>query len=424
MTPAVSGPRVIRRVLWVVTRLADSGGGERLTLEGAACFERLGVATTIVTPEYDPAATFDSSYQATVLRVSEPKWSRRGGVGSLLYWLRTGLALYRAARRLAPDLLLAQSENSAIAVYCLSVLMRVPYVVLVFGDTYQLPEDHTKYALIFRRHFREVWRSKEGYQQIIPPRAPHQSPRRRLALELLALARWIGIRGASAIFVLSDSTRWQVRRLYGRDSVVQRAAFPARLLVHPPAAAPRRADSGRMVLTVSRLVMKKRVDLCLCAFAVVCQGAPDVCLVVGGSGPDEGRLRDLADRLGIADRVRFAGYVPDAELPALMASCDLFVQLDVADWDIVGYEALALGRKVLFSDDAEIDPFVWRTGLVYTARATVRDAARRMAEALAAEARPLTEADRAALHAYTWERYFAGILDYATRAIASRVPGP
>jgi glycosyltransferase involved in cell wall biosynthesis len=322
----------------------------------------------------------------------------------------------------APDLLLAQSENSSVVVYWLSALTRVPYAVLVFGDMFKLPEDHTKYALIFRRHFREIWESKEGYQQIIPRRAPPRPLPQRLAAEALALGRWLGIRGADAIFALSPSARWQVRKLYGRDSVVQRAAFPAGLLARAPAADPPRGGSDRtgVVLTISRLVMKKRVDLCLCAFAVVGERDPGLRLVVGGSGPDEMRLRHLAECLGIAPRVEFIGHVPDAELHARMASCDLFVQFDAADWSIVGYEALALGRKVLFSVDAEIDPLVWRTGLVFTARANVRDAARGMAEALAAEARPLSADDRAALHEYTWERYFSRILAHSARSLRSR----
>jgi glycosyltransferase involved in cell wall biosynthesis len=423
VSSAVAKPRPIRRVLWLVTRLAQSGGGERLALEGAAYFEQVGVATTIVALEHDPAATFDAAYRARVISLGGPRRHARGGRGvvdSLLWSARTAFSLYRLTRRVAPDLLLAQSENSSVVVYGLSALTRVPYAVLVFGDMFKLPEDHTKYALIFRRHFRAIWESKEGYQQIIPRRPPPGPLRQRLAREALALGRWLGIRGADAIFALSPSARWQVRKLYGRDSVVQRAAFPARLLADTRAPAPRRAgsDSTGVVLTISRLVMKKRVDLCLCAFAIVGERDPGLRLVVGGSGPDEPRLRHLARCLGIANRVEFAGHVPDAELHARMASCDLFVQLDAADWSIVGYEALALGRKVLFSVDAEIDPFVWRTGLVFTARANVRDAARGMAAALAAEARPLTADDRAALKEYTWERYFSRILAHSARAVS------
>jgi hypothetical protein len=118
--------------------------------------------------------------------------------------------------------------------------------------------------------------------------------------------------------------------------------------------------------------------------------------------------------------VQFLGKVPDAELYALLASCELFVQLDVAEWTIVGYEALVLGKKVLFSVDAEVDPFVRRIGLVYVTHANVCDVARGMAEALIADARPLTAADREAMYAYTWEAYFSGVLDHTARALSAR----
>jgi glycosyltransferase involved in cell wall biosynthesis len=74
-------------------------------------------------------------------------------------------------------------------------------------------------------------------------------------------------------------------------------------------------------------------------------------LIVAGIGPDDSFLRDLAQRLGIARAVRFAGWVEYAEMPALLASGDALVL--PSHWDpfpVAVIEAMAAGMPVLGSD--------------------------------------------------------------------------
>ena len=75
-------------------------------------------------------------------------------------------------------------------------------------------------------------------------------------------------------------------------------------------------------------------------------------LVVCGEGPDETRLRRLANELGVADRVDFRGWLRRDDLLGLMrdeASVLLFPSLhDQAPW-IVG-EALTMGVPAICLD--------------------------------------------------------------------------
>ncbi|MEK7766029.1 MAG: glycosyltransferase, partial [bacterium] len=80
---------------------------------------------------------------------------------------------------------------------------------------------------------------------------------------------------------------------------------------------------ARVVLSTGRLGGEKSLDVLLRAFAGLGSGATDR-LVLSGRGPDEGRLRRLADALGIASRTRFVGFVPDRDLPALYGMADVF----------------------------------------------------------------------------------------------------
>ena len=119
-----------------------------------------------------------------------------------------------------------------------------------------------------------------------------------------------------------------------------------------------RGDAGRLrgelgcgpetpiVGFVGRLSPEKRVDLLLEAFARLAPvGAAPLCAIVG-SGPDEGRLRLLARRLGIADRVRFLGHRDDAL--ALVAGFDVAVlPSDREGCPLAVLEYMALGRAIV-----------------------------------------------------------------------------
>jgi D-inositol-3-phosphate glycosyltransferase len=106
------------------------------------------------------------------------------------------------------------------------------------------------------------------------------------------------------------------------------------------------------VLSIGRLVPRKGLDTVIRAVAAV----PDAELVIAG-GPaaehlhadrEARRLRQLADRLGIADRVRLVGAVSRPDVPALLRSADLVV---CAPWyepfGIVPLEAMACGVPVV-----------------------------------------------------------------------------
>ncbi|HEX2189042.1 MAG TPA: glycosyltransferase [Longimicrobiaceae bacterium] len=76
-----------------------------------------------------------------------------------------------------------------------------------------------------------------------------------------------------------------------------------------------------LVAGAGNLAWRKGFDLLLDAFALA--AVPASRLVVVGSGPEEGALRARAARLGVADRVCWAGRRDD--VPELLAACDVFV---------------------------------------------------------------------------------------------------
>jgi rhamnosyl/mannosyltransferase len=79
--------------------------------------------------------------------------------------------------------------------------------------------------------------------------------------------------------------------------------------------------SGRPLLfTVGRHVYYKGFDVLLQALRDI-----DADLVLGGTGPMTVALKRAADAAGVQQRVRFTGYIPEEELVAYYAACDVFV---------------------------------------------------------------------------------------------------
>jgi len=109
--------------------------------------------------------------------------------------------------------------------------------------------------------------------------------------------------------------------------------------------APLRAEMGIpediiLVGTLGRLVPEKRVEDTMAAVAMVSEEL-DVHLLVGGDGPDRGRLEALASRLGM-DGVTFLGRVADAA--RFHRLCDVFVLSSVSEGLSVSLqEAMASG---------------------------------------------------------------------------------
>jgi glycosyltransferase involved in cell wall biosynthesis len=102
-------------------------------------------------------------------------------------------------------------------------------------------------------------------------------------------------------------------------------------------------------LSSGRLLHWKGFHLGIQAFAAAELGHAEYWLI--GGGPEEARLRRLARKLGVANRVRFWGAMSRPEALEKLASCHVLVHPSLHDsggW--VCLEAMAAGRPVLCLD--------------------------------------------------------------------------
>jgi phosphatidylinositol alpha-1,6-mannosyltransferase len=111
-----------------------------------------------------------------------------------------------------------------------------------------------------------------------------------------------------------------------------------------------------LVVSLSRLVPRKGMDVLIEAAARLRGTHPRLVVAVAGAGRDRSRLERLVARTGAP--VRFLGRVPDDEVPALLGAADVFAMLCRNRWagleqegfGIVFLEAAACGVPQIAGD--------------------------------------------------------------------------
>ena len=85
------------------------------------------------------------------------------------------------------------------------------------------------------------------------------------------------------------------------------------------------------------------------AIQKVIKNTPDIYLILGGEGPLKNDLVVLAQKLGVENYIRFAGFIPEEELVKYYQMADIFVlpTRELEGFGLVTLEAMACGEPVL-----------------------------------------------------------------------------
>jgi glycosyltransferase involved in cell wall biosynthesis len=158
-----------------------------------------------------------------------------------------------------------------------------------------------------------------------------------------------------------------------RTSLLLEGVPPERIRVCPPGVSTDRfavRRDGRpegvpLILSPGRLVWEKGHQDVLRALALMRRGLAggpplDARVRIIGRGPEEGRLRDYARELGVADTVELRGFVPYSEMPGAYseAACIVLASLPTWSWEeqfgMVLAEAMAAGVPIVASNSGAI----------------------------------------------------------------------
>jgi len=112
---------------------------------------------------------------------------------------------------------------------------------------------------------------------------------------------------------------------------------------------------NHIVLFVGRITLQKGPEYFLYAAKRVLEKLPNTYFIIAGSGDMEHKMVRLSAALGIAGKVRFAGFVRGDDLGMLYRSADLYVLPSVSEpFGISPLESLVYGTPVLISRNAGV----------------------------------------------------------------------
>jgi glycosyltransferase involved in cell wall biosynthesis len=400
-----------KQLIYIINRLSEVGGGEKLLLEGVKYYRNLGYRVYIITWEFNEKALFNGTYEnKDIINFDEIIKPREQVLGRAFDRIKSIFKLRQLIREINPQLIITQGEYDVAICYLATLFTSFKYSFLIFGQIFQFPHDISKYALIFRRYLSKIRNSQQGYRDTIPPKIPKVGIANKLANELISIVRYFAVRKAVARFVFSKSTQWETSLLFKTSSHILKGAFPASIFSESYDTKISRTYfklplEKKILLSFSRVEEKKRVDI---AINALLQLDDSYILVVGGKGADLDRLRLLTLNLKLSDRVIFMGYIEEQDANKLKSCCDIFVSMDIGDFDISPFEALALGRKAILPTEFDIDERLATFQNVAFINANATELATTVKKLIL---RLPDKNYEVLMKNYQWEHYFQTILD-------------
>jgi len=184
---------------------------------------------------------------------------------------------------------------------------------------------------------------------------------------------------ADAIICVSEHTRQDALRYYPRlnpaklhviaEGVEPRFRPPARLAELASIRAKYRLPE-RFILYVGTIEPRKNLPVLLEAYAALRQHLPEVGLVIaGGKGWLYESFFQTLRRLELEPHVKLTGYVPEADLPQLIASAYVFAYpSEFEGFGLPPLEAMACGVPVACSNASSLPEVVGEAGLLLPPR--------------------------------------------------------
>jgi glycosyltransferase involved in cell wall biosynthesis len=230
------------------------------------------------------------------------------------------------------------------------------------------------------------------------------------------------LRHADRVLAVSESVREHVIAIGARPSAITIApngVDHSRFGLPPIVGA-----DNPLIISVGRLLENKGSRLLVEAAGILAASGFGFDLAFVGDGPLRGELEERVDQLGIRDRVRFAGQVPDPE--RWLADAEIVVRASYTEGlSLAVIEAMAAGRCNVVSDippNRELiadrdNGFLFRCGDASDLARALRDAISDAALRVRAAAKAQRDSQQ-----YTWDRMAATHADAFVELAATASP--
>lgn len=284
-----------RIVLVLPTYLPESfGGAEQQSRKLGLALSRQGVRVTLLAPRVSKRTSgSEQDGPLSLRRFHVRKPPNLGGrqILSLLSWSCKLIAWLVINRREYDVIHIVHGRLHALPAVLGGVLLRKPTLIKIGRGGV----DHFDLDLVKRKRLLGRW-----YARII--------------------SQYTTGYIANSQAIVADLRRWQIetRRIYEIPNGVDL-----------PSLNPKPAPIGTVQLVyLGRLDVEKRLDLMITGFARICEEF-SATLTIAGDGSCRSELQELTTKLGVENRVRFAGVITDVS--TLLREADIYVSCSVSE---------------------------------------------------------------------------------------------
>jgi L-malate glycosyltransferase len=107
-------------------------------------------------------------------------------------------------------------------------------------------------------------------------------------------------------------------------------------------------ESGTSILFLANLMKRKGILELIEAFEIVAKSDKQCALLIAGSGPDEGEVRERAIRSPVAARIEFLGQISRDDVPKVLNASTVYCLPSFEEpFGMTALEAMACGRPVV-----------------------------------------------------------------------------
>ena len=264
--------------------------------------------------------------------------------------------------------------------------------------------DVDKFASYAKNHYNETSLPTNIRQQYVDI-WNEKAFKERLIARFRQLFSYLAKRRSIISFVLSDYAKNEKAKVYGINSIVLYGALDQ----VPEKIKSKSKNSNQIQLvTLARLDRNKRLDILISWLAEMRR---DVFfnLKIIGSGPERDSLQEQIYQLGLEDQVELTGFLQDNEVAKIYDEADIFVSIDMADYKITMFEALASGLPVIVTRETEVSDALLATNYVRQIDLSCRELNSAIKALTFNHVSRSPERLRCELSNVVWQKYFSDI---------------
>ncbi len=321
-----------------------SGGGERIVLEEVKGLRRLGHAVSCFAPTLDPSLCYPDLIGEVGVRTLLPQMPKGFPLGDAVAMALTSLLAPALAFRFREfEVFLGANQPGAWIAFCMARMLRKPYVVYMNQPN----------RLLYPRVIDEEtgWLTRRDYYVL-------NEAIQRLKRFVIWADR-ASFTGAKVLLANGAYIAGVIQKIYGREPGLCPAGC------HPQPREALRLNSYTAyegsftvgetriskpyVLITNRHEPQKKFEHVIEALTRICEAAPDASLIIPGPPTSHTpRLKALAGRLGISNKVHFLGQVTEQDLQRLYREATVYCYPSPEeDFGMGVIEAMAWGVPVV-----------------------------------------------------------------------------